>query len=265
MGGAKSVALAVTVLALSVCAGCGGSSSSGSGSDAPPPAGDLAGSTTPAPAADPGDGAEVAEIVEAPGGIEFPADVSPAGQPESSNSAPAPGGFEMPADVSPNSQSSTGPASPAGGSPEVQYATWDEVRSRVSTSGKITVVDLWSLSCEPCLKEFPELVRLHQETGGKIQCVAVNLDFDGRKSRPPEHYLDQVTTFLASVGGGGFPAYICSTPSDDVYAAADIDSIPSVLIFDADGKQIQKFVDAGDTLGFTYQKDILPLLEKISG
>ncbi|MGB7327733.1 MAG: TlpA disulfide reductase family protein, partial [Rubripirellula sp.] len=151
----------------------------------------------------------------------------------------------MPDSATPPTQTSSSPDG------AVQYASWDEIRSQASATGKITVVDLWSLSCEPCLKEFPELVKLSKSSGGSVQCIAVNLDFDGRKSRPPEHYADQVSTFLTSVGADGFPTYICTTPSDDVYAAADIDSIPTVMIFGADGKSVKVFVDAGETIGFT--------------
>ena len=70
----------------------------------------------------------------------------------------------------------------------VQYGTWQEIEKFVTSTGKITVVDLWSLSCEPCLKEFPGLVRLHQEHGETITCVGVDLDYVGRKTRPPEYY-----------------------------------------------------------------------------
>ena len=34
---------------------------------------------------------------------------------------------------------------------------------------------------------------------------------------------------------------------------------------DANGDLIKKFADAGDTAGFTYDKDIIPLIEKIAG
>jgi thiol-disulfide isomerase/thioredoxin len=132
------------------------------------------------------------------------------------------------------------------------------------TSGRVTVVDLWSLACEPCLKEFPGLVRLHQTMGSSVQCIAVDVDFDGRTSRPPEHYEDRVTSFLEGVGASGFPSFICRTPSDDVFAAANLASIPAVLIFSAEGEVSKVFVDAGDTAGFTYQNDVLPWVSDLA-
>ncbi|TWU58775.1 hypothetical protein Poly51_15550 [Rubripirellula tenax] len=206
--------------------------------------------------------ASVTEAVEAPGEIELPPDLVPTLSTQPSKSS---GGFEMPSDELPQTaKNQTARKPPINESAKVQFASWDAIQSQVTSSGKITVVDLWSLSCEPCLKEFPELVRLHQSKGTSIQCISVNLDFDGRKSRPPEHYETKVASFLDSVKAEGFRSYICTTASDDVYATANIDSIPTVMVFDAAGKPVKVFVDAGETIGFTYKKDVLPLLETLT-
>jgi thiol-disulfide isomerase/thioredoxin len=149
--------------------------------------------------------------------------------------------------------------------PKVKYGTWQEIQSVAKSSGRITVVDLWSLACEPCLKEFPGLVRLHQSFGSSVQCIAVDIDFDGRKTRPPEHYEERVIAFLSSVGASGFPTFISQTPSDEVYAATKLPSIPAVLIYSAEGQIVKVFVDAGETVGFTYEKDVIPLVTELAG
>ena len=169
----------------------------------------------------------------------------------------ASGGFEMPKDVV------LPDADGASSTPSIEYGTWEQIESLARSSGRVTVVDLWSLACEPCLKEFPGLVRLHQTQGSKVQCMAVDLDFDGRESRPPEHYEQQVLDFLQSVGAEGFPMYISTTPSDDVFAANKLASIPAVMVFDADGEIAKVFVDAGESAGFTYEKDIVPLVTRL--
>ena len=148
-------------------------------------------------------------------------------------------------------------------SPAIQYGSWEEIEALARSTGRVTVVDLWSLACEPCLKEFPGLVRLHQTKGTQVQCIAVDLDYDGRKSRPPEHYEADVLDFLRSVGADGFPTYISSTPSDDVFAANQLASIPAVMVFDADGEIATVFVDAGESAGFTYEKNIVPLVTQL--
>jgi hypothetical protein len=108
-------------------------------------------------------------------------------------------------------------------------------------------------------------VSLHDRLGSKVQCIAVDLDFDGRQSRPPEYYEDQVVAFLESVGAAGFPMYISTTPSDDVFTDAELPSIPAVLIFDGEGNLAKVFVDAGESAGFTYEKDVVPFVKKLIG
>src|SRR5436190_23203909 len=34
--------------------------------------------------------------------------------------------------------------------------------------GKVVVVDVWSTTCIPCIKEFPELVEIHEKYGDKV-------------------------------------------------------------------------------------------------
>jgi thiol-disulfide isomerase/thioredoxin len=225
---------------LAVCVGCGGSDS---GSVVvPPPAPAVAAPTEP--------------TKEPPGSMELPKDVEIPAPTLAPETAPS-GGIEMPSDVEvPAKQAANTPS-------QVQYANWEQIQTFAKSTGKITVVDLWSLACEPCLKEFPGLVRLHQAHGDQVQCVAVDLDFDGRKSRPPEHYEADVAAFLKSVGASGFPTYISQTPNDEVFSAAKLVSIPAVLIYDAQGQVVKVFVDAGDSLGFTYDKDVIPLVKSL--
>ena len=40
-------------------------------------------------------------------------------------------------------------------------------------------------------------------------------------------------------------------------------SIPAVLVFDAEGKLVKQFIDAGETIGFTYDKDVIPMVNSI--
>ena len=216
----------------------------------------------PAPQTEPAVTSERSEPrTELKGGIELPEGEIPS--PESNQQPATSGGIEMPDDVNPDPQSSnTGTAASA---PKILYATWDEIQARARSTGKVTIVDLWSLSCEPCLKEFPGLVALHQQLGSSVQCIAVDMDYDGRKSRPPQWYADRVGAFLASVGAVGFPTYISETPSEDVFTLMQIVSLPAVLVYGADGTVVKKFVDAGENVGFNYESDIAPLVARLNG
>ena len=237
---------------------------------------DRADSTVVPPTPEPTFKTDEPPAAEPPGTIEMPSEVVE--QPTTEQPTDADGGFQMPEDaqVPDASQSSNdeteSSSSPEGSTPtassaavELLYGTWDEIETIAQSTGKITVVDVWSLACEPCLKEFPGLVELHKSLGGSVQCIAVDIDFDGRKSRPPEYYEDRVLSFLQGVGASGFPIYISQTPSDDVFAATELVSIPAVLVYDSDGKMARVFVDAGETAGFTYQDDVIPLVTKLAG
>ncbi|MGI9472005.1 MAG: TlpA disulfide reductase family protein [Rubripirellula sp.] len=209
------------------------------------------------------------ESQDPPGTIELPDGVDP-NRAETQEATSKDGGLEMPSNVQlpQDGQSAIEKASDdasVASAPVVKYGTWDEIQGVVKSSGRITVVDLWSLSCEPCLKEFPGLVALHQSMGSSVQCIAVDLDFDGRASRPPEHYEERVAAFLTSVKASGFPTYISKTPSDDVFASTKLPSIPAVLIYDEKGEVVKVFVDAGDSVGFSYEKDVVPFVQSIAG
>jgi len=190
-----------------------------------------------------------------PGSLELPpGDIPP---PAATESRPADSGIKMPTD-DPVDQSSSSTRY------EIRYADWQQIQANAKTTGKVTVVDLWSLSCAPCLKEFPHLVELHQELGGQVACISVNMDYDGRKSRPPQHYAQRVEGFLESVGAGGFPTYISQPPSDDIFTGLDLASLPAVLVYDAEGTLAEMFVDAGEGTGVSYQADIKPLVAKLA-
>lgn len=179
---------------------------------------------------------------------------------------PGAGGFEMPAADGSQANAVDEPvddsnvSKTARMSGRLNYAHWSAIETELKSDGKITVVDFWSTSCEPCLRELPGLVRLQRNFGDSVRCVAVNVDFDGRARRPPEFYFERTQAFLSSINAS-FDPYICRTPSEDVYAAIGIVSIPAVLIYDESGKLVKQFVDAGATLGFSYDEDVLPFIE----
>jgi len=145
---------------------------------------------------------------------------------------------------------------------EVEVSPWEEIMAAVKSSGKPVVLDVWSLNCQPCMREFPGLVKLHTEFGDQLSCISANIDYDGRRTHPPENYFTDVMGFLQSTSART-ENYICSTPSEDVYTALEIVSIPAVLLFDAAGNEVARFVDEGETIGFTYEEHVMPAVRKL--
>ena len=116
--------------------------------------------------------------------------------------------------------------------------------------GKVVVMDAWSTSCEPCLKEFPGLVTLHKKYGPeRVACVSLSFDFEGLGT--PEQQRDKVLAFLRQQGAT-FENLLSNVPSDDLYKKFDLASIPAVFVYDQQGKLAQRF---DSTLGkpFTYR------------
>jgi thiol-disulfide isomerase/thioredoxin len=150
------------------------------------------------------------------------------------------------------------------GDPEVTVIVtpWEKILGSAKEAKRVVILDVWSLGCEPCMQEFPGLVALQAEYPETLRCISANIDFDGRKTHPPENYLTEVTNFLQFTKAKT-ENHICATPSDEVYSALDIDSIPAVLVFDAEGNEVKRFVDAGDTRGFTYEKDVAPFVRQL--
>ncbi|TVP97788.1 MAG: TlpA family protein disulfide reductase [Planctomycetaceae bacterium] len=270
-------------------AGCGGSTSEPSGptgaespsivppGEVPPPDESPA---MPAPESSPPAAGTESPDVSATSPFVLPPDFDPAQAPAqpADGEAPRSGGFELP----PVNDSSAIPADAGGvrlvAAPQapatatsaadkaaevvLKTAGWETITQAVAKTDRVTVVDLWSLACEPCLKEFPGLVQIDRELGKRVACLAVNVDFDGRRTKPAESYRPRVEAFLASVGAK-FPNYLCDTASDEVFTAVEIDSIPAVMIYDASGKLVRTFSDVGEDAGFTYEKNIIPLVKRL--
>ena len=135
--------------------------------------------------------------------------------------------------------------------------SWPEIESAIPREGWV-VVDFWSLACPPCLESFPTLVRLASDHGDRLRTVSVNLDYDGRKSRPPETYTDRIQNFLNESNAGPVIHYQSTTASDGVLQAIEAPSIPFVLVY-RDGEAVRRFEDdgGGDDL---YERDVMPYL-----
>lgn len=210
-----------------------------------------------------------------PGTMQLPADAvipNPKASPTSAD--PLAGGFELPPLDAATAGATSGKPNetvkaqrpildePQASTVDLQAATLDEAMRYAHTVGKVCVVDFWSLGCGPCLKEFPGLVALHKKYGDRLACMSVNCDYDGRKTKPAEHYRERAEAFL-NANHAAFKNFLCTTPNEEVYAKLKTVSIPVVLVLGADGKVVKMFTDSGETLGFTYTKDVSPLVDSL--
>ncbi len=144
--------------------------------------------------------------------------------------------------------------------------SWDETLELVAQQkGKVVVLDLWSTSCKPCLDEFPNLVKLSKQFGSdKLVCMSASCDFAGIKGMPPESYKDQVLEFLTKQEAR-FPNVLLNVESDALFEKLDLASNPAVYVFGKDGQIAKRFDNDNAKKGedFTYEKDIVPFVEKL--
>jgi thiol-disulfide isomerase/thioredoxin len=124
----------------------------------------------------------------------------------------------------------------------VEIGGWQQTLKRVAShKGKIVVLDAWSTSCEPCKKEFPNLVALHRKYEAKgVVCMTINSDYIGARNKPPEYYRERVLKFLEK-HEATFENFMSNTPSDELYEQMDLASIPAVWVFGREGKLVKRF------------------------
>lgn len=160
----------------------------------------------------------------------------------------------------------------AGGVPaeEMTQASWDEVQAWVKQQeGKVVVVDVWSTFCVPCMKEFPEFVRLSDEWGDQVACASLNIDFYGGAGGVDDDLLERVQSFLDSnPTEGRITHFVSKTADSDVLEALDAAAIPVSLVFDQDGTLVKRFTNQGNDQefgdeGFRYAKDVAELVESL--
>ena len=150
------------------------------------------------------------------------------------------------------------PAGPpaAAAPPRLDLVDHAELMARVAAHrGTVVVLDCWSTSCPPCVREFPGLVRLAAAHPDTVACLSLSFDYEGIGS--PEDAADKVRGFLARVGAGRIENLLARVEADAMYDALDLDSVPAVYVWRADGSLARRFDDddAKRRLGrpFTYE------------
>lgn len=144
------------------------------------------------------------------------------------------------------------PAAPTGdgaGAVALQVLDFKGIEKLVASHrGKVVVMDAWSTSCPPCIKEFPNLVALHGKFGAdRLACISLSFDYEGLDT--PEELMDPVLGFLKQQGAT-FDNVISSVEADELYKKFDLASIPAVFVYDRSGALRQRFDPGAE---FTYE------------
>lgn len=148
----------------------------------------------------------------------------------------------------------------------LELGGWDKIEELAkSHEGKAVVVDLWSNSCGPCKREFPNLVDIHNTMQDNVACLSFNLDYEGIKEQPAESCRDAVMAFLDKQDAQ-FQHVLSNVEPEKIYDKLEIASIPVVYVFDQHGKIAKRFdneqADKPEK-EITYEKDIIPFIESL--
>lgn len=115
--------------------------------------------------------------------------------------------------------------------------------------GKIVVVDFWATFCIPCRKEFPNLVKLHNEQSSNVACISVTVD-DPDETEKALKFLKQQKAEFAN--------YLLDEKAEVYQKEFGFAAVPCVLVYGKDGKLVKKFGDKE----FTY-KDVRKVIDEI--
>ncbi len=137
----------------------------------------------------------------------------------------------------------------------VAVVDYDSLHERIAGHrGTVVVLDCWSTSCPPCVKEFPGLVALQNDYGDQVACLSLSFDYEGFGQL--DEILPPVQAFLEQVGAHAVENLISRDDADTLYAKFGLDSVPAAFVWDRAGKQVARFDDtlAREQLGrpFTY-------------
>lgn len=148
----------------------------------------------------------------------------------------------------------TAPAAKTAGV-ELQLVDHDGLMATVAgLRGKVVVLDCWSTSCPPCVREFPRLVALQDRFGAEVACLSLSFDYEGIGA--VEEAVPRVRAFLEEVGAGRIGNLLSREEADSLSRKLDLTSVPAVYVWRADGTLAQRFDedDAVRRLGrpFTY-------------
>jgi peroxiredoxin len=142
-------------------------------------------------------------------------------------------------------------APPTGMAPDFTLRTLDGRNLRLQEQrGRVVLVNFWATWCGPCRVEMPHLNRLHEKyRAAGLVLLGVNVDEDPRTAAG-----------VAAKLGVQFPVLLDTDKA--VSRLYDLNSMPSTVLIDRDGRV--RYLHRGYRDGFenTYEQQIRELLKQ---
>ena len=104
--------------------------------------------------------------------------------------------------------------------------------------GRPVLVNLWATWCGPCVVEMPSLDALAAREGEALTVLALSQDLEGRA---------KVTDFFAQRDFARLEPYL--DPELRVMTALGIDTLPTTILYDAEGVEVWRMTGMADWEG----------------
>ncbi len=123
------------------------------------------------------------------------------------------------------------------GLPSFEVATLDDgIFKSTEIKDKVTIVNFWASWCNPCVTEYPSLLRLVQHYKGEVILLAISMDEDKK----------DIMSFLKAFGFDKDSVRILRDPTKKVSDIFGVQKLPESFLFGRDGKLIRKIVGIED-------------------
>lgn len=128
--------------------------------------------------------------------------------------------------------------------PSFEVLSSDSTRISIVDQNSVTLLNLWAPWCAPCLREFPDIERLHQAYKDQgLRILAVDVD------------PDPLSTVRKFAGELGATFTIAMDPSGNIQKTYRSMGLPTSYLIDSDGTLLELWTgilpeDVGQTLEF---------------
>ncbi len=117
------------------------------------------------------------------------------------------------------------------GVPDFRLEKLDGTSFKLSEhEGKITIINFWASWCNPCVEEFPSMIKLVDHFGDKLQIIAVSTDDDKK----------DIANFLKAFGLPKPGFEVVWDKNKEAMKQFGIEKVPESFLVDKDGKLIRK-------------------------
>lgn len=117
------------------------------------------------------------------------------------------------------------------GVPDFSLETMDgKLLSLSDFRGKLVILNFWASWCEPCIREFPSMLRLLEKFNGRVVLLAVSADYERQ----------DIQNFLKAFKASSSHLYVMWDKDQSVAKAYGTFTLPESYIISQDGKLIRK-------------------------